>query len=59
MADIQAPWVGGEYEPMLNTDEPWTHCDYCGRAIYAGEKYLDAGEIMCEECLSEHIRKAG
>lgn len=59
MRDIQAPWVGGEYEPMVNTDKPWAVCEYCGRAIYPGDTYLDADQIMCSECIKKYTQKAG
>lgn len=59
MRDIEAPWVGADYEPMTHTDEPWAVCDYCGEPIYAGQMYLDVSRIMCENCMEKYTQRAG
>ena len=55
---LENPMVQTDYTPMIDADKPFHSCDWCGVDIYPGEKYLDLGEIICAECVSEHMKEA-
>ena len=47
-----------DYTPMTNTDQPVFTCDFCGCGIFSGEHYWDFGDIICDECMREHMKEA-
>lgn len=58
MRDLEAPWVGGDYDPMSDPERPAAVCDYCGDPIYAGDSYMDIDGIMCAECVRQNMKEA-
>lgn len=50
--------IGSDYEPMLYPNDAVHICDWCGAPIYPGEKYLDVGDLYCEECIRKHTKEA-
>lgn len=55
---IENPMAQTDYTPMVDAYIPVHNCDWCGVDIYPGEKYLDLGEIICAECVSELMKEA-
>lgn len=56
--DLENPMVQTDYSPMMGSDQPVFSCDWCGCDIYPGEKYLDLGDRICAECMTEHTKEA-
>lgn len=58
MNNLENGMVMTDYTPMVDSDRPVCSCDWCGCDIYPGEKYIDLGDKICAECISEHMKEA-
>lgn len=58
MNELENGMVLTDYTPMIDSDKPVLVCSWCGCNIYPGEKYLDLGDIICDECINEHMKEA-